>query len=137
MTSLRCSKNQTDQNQGPTNFARIKTGTSTDIFKRALAPAKKMDRGDRLTPEMRITFEDLAELIRAMTARRVEIIVAVRKQAAAVSDIAKLLHRDGAAVARDVKVLEALGLPTTTLEKNRPRRAQDRTADKYELVATI
>ncbi|MBI2685567.1 MAG: hypothetical protein HYX27_04565 [Acidobacteria bacterium] len=96
-----------------------------------------MDRGDRLTPEMRITFEDLAELIRAMTARRVEIIVAVRKQAAAVSDIAKLLHRDGAAVARDVKVLEALGLPTTTLEKNRPRRAQDRTADKYELVATI
>ena len=89
---------------------------------------------------MRLTFEDPADLIRATTLKRVEIIHTVRKHSAAVSEIAILLHRDRAAVDRDVKVLESLGLVKTDWETNPGhgrRKIVRPVAGKYELVATI
>jgi predicted transcriptional regulator len=126
--------------KAPVKFVKVGTGTSEDFFKRAITRAKKMDRGERVAPEMRITFEDPAEFVRAMTAKRVEIILTIRKQSAAISEIAKILHRDRAAVDRDVKVLESLGLVTTKMETNPGhgrRKIVAPLAEKYELVATI
>jgi len=118
----------------------IGTGTSKDFFNRALSHAKKLDRGERLAHVKRITFEDPAELLRVLTKKRLEIILTVRKQSVALSEIAELLHRDRAAVDRDVKVLESFGLLTTELESNpgHGRRKMVRpVAEKYELLATI
>ena len=122
--------------------AKVKVGTGTveEFFERSLNRARKLDRGERLIPEMRLTFEDPADLIRAMTLKRVELIHTVRKHSAGVSEIAKLLHRDRAAVDRDVKVLESLGLLKTDWETNPGhgrRKIVRPLADKYELVATI
>ena len=119
---------------------KIGVGTTDDFFKRSLDRAKKLDRGQRLKPEMRITFEHPAELIRVMTGKRVELIHAIRRQPAAVSELALTLNRDRAAVDRDVKLLEGFGLLTTSFEDNpgHGRRKIVRSlAEKYELTATI
>lgn len=115
-------------------------GAADDFFKRSLDRARKLERGERLTPEMRITFEDPSDLIRALTVKRVEIIQTVRMKPAAVSELAVTLMRDRAAVDRDVRVLTALGLVATAWEKNpgHGRRKIIRPlAEKYELVAMI
>ena len=119
---------------------KVGVGTVEEFFERSLNRARKLDRGERLTPELRLTFEDPADLIRATTLKRVEIIHTVRKHSAAVSEIAILLHRDRAAVDRDVKVLESLGLVKTDWETNPGhgrRKIVRPLAGKYELVATI
>lgn len=119
---------------------KVGVGTVEEFFERSLNRARKLDRGERLTPEMRLTFEDPADLVRATTLKRVEIIHTVRKHSAAVSELARLLHRDRAAVDRDVKVLESLGLVKTDWETNPGhgrRKIVRPLAAKYELVATI
>ena len=119
---------------------KVCVGTVEEFFERSLNRARKLDRAERLTPEMRLTFEDPADLIRATTLKRVEIIHTVRKHSAAVSEIATILHRDRAAVDRDVKVLESLGLVKTDWETNPGhgrRKIVRPLAGKYELVATI
>ena len=119
---------------------KVGEGTVEEFFERSLKRARKLDRGERVTPEMRLTFEDPADLIRATTLRRVEIIHTVRKHSASVSELAILLHRDRAAVDRDVKVLESLGLVKTDWEMNPGhgrRKIVRPLAGKYELVATI
>ena len=119
---------------------KVGVGTVEEFFERSLSRARKLDGGERLTPEMRLTFEDPADLIRATTLKRVEIIHTVRKHSAAVSELAILLHRDRAAVDRDVKVLESLGLVKTDWETNPGhgrRKIVRPLAGKYELVATI
>lgn len=119
---------------------KVGVGTVEEFFERSLNRARKLDRGERLTPELRLTFEDPADLIRATTLKRVEIIHTVRKHSAAVSEIAILLHRDRAAVDRDVKLLESLGLVKTDWETNPGhgrRKIVRPLAGKYELVATI
>ena len=88
---------------------KIGAGTSEEFFKRALGRAKTMDRGERLTPEMRITFKDPAELRRALTEKRVEIILAISKQSAGISEIAGNRNRDIIDVDCDVEVPESGG----------------------------
>lgn len=102
--------------------------------------ARKLDRGEKLAREMRLTFENPADLIRALTGKRVELIHTIRLKAIAVSELAVTLKRDRAAVDRDVKVLESLGLVTTRMESNPGhgrRKVVQPLAAKYELFATI
>ena len=77
--------------------SKVLVGTADDFFKRSLARAQKLDRGEKLLPEMRITFEDPAELMRALTAKRVDLIAAIRKNPVGLSELAQMLNRDRAA----------------------------------------
>jgi predicted transcriptional regulator len=75
-----------------------------------------------------------------MGKKRVEIFQAIRRKEAAVSERAAMLHLDRAAVNRDVRVLEALGLVRTEWAANPghgKRKVVHRLADRYELVRTI
>jgi predicted transcriptional regulator len=119
---------------------RVGTGTAAEFFERSLDRARRLDRGERLAPTLSLTFEDPADLIRAMTTKRVEIIQTIRGKAAGVSELAALLQRDRAAVNRDVQVLEALGLVRTEWAPNPghgKRKVVRPLADRYELVTTI
>ena len=118
----------------------IGTGTAEGFFTRAKSIAKKLDRGARLEPELRVTFEDPFELMRVMTPKRMELLLTIRREAAAIRDLAVAVHLEGAAVARDVKMLESLGLVATELEKN-PGHGVNKVvhplAEQYELVASF
>lgn len=118
----------------------VGTGTTEDFFERSFKRARRLDRGKRLAAEIRLTFEDPADLLRVLTAQRVRVIRAVRKKPAPVSDLAIVLKRDRTAVKRDVKILTSFGLVKIQEEVNPGhgrRKIVQPLASKYELVATI
>jgi predicted transcriptional regulator len=118
----------------------VSTGTAEDFFERSLKRARRLDRGEKLAAQMRLTFEDPADLLRVLTAQRVRVIHAVRIKPAPVSDLAIILKRDRTAVKRDVKILTSFGLVRIHEEANPGhgrRRIVQPLASRYELVATI
>jgi len=119
---------------------KVSAGTTDAFFERSLNRARNLDRAKYLPAEMRLTFEDPADLLRALTTQRVRVLHAVRKKPAPVSDLAIVLKRDRTAVKRDVKILTSLGLVKIHEETNPGhgrRKIVKPLASKYELVATI
>ena len=121
----------------------VSTGTVGDFFKRAHEDAQKMDRGELLPPEIRVTFEDPIEMLRALSVERMRVIKIVRKHHATnptVSTLAVMLKRDRKAVSRDVKILESIGLLKTREQSNPGHglmKVVEPLAEKYHLTATI
>jgi predicted transcriptional regulator len=121
----------------------VGTGTVQEFFKRAHEDARKMDRGEILPPEIRVTFEDPIEMLRALSAERMRVIKTVRKHHATkptVSRLALMLKRDRKAVSRDVKVLESFGLLKTREQPNPGHgmmKVVEPLAEKYYLTATV
>jgi len=116
------------------------TGTADAFFRRSTARGRKLDRGEKLLPEMRLTFEDPADLLRVLTTQRVRVLDAVRKNPAPVSELATVLKRDRTAVRRDVRILMTFGLLNTREETNPGhgrRKIVGPMASKCELVTTI
>jgi len=110
------------------------------FFGRSLKRARRLDRGEKLAAEIRLTFEDPADLLRVLTAQRVRVIRAVRKKPASVSDLAIVLKRDRTAVKRDVKILTSFRLVKIREEVNPGhgrRKIIQALASRYELVATV
>src|ERR1035438_4732313 len=121
----------------------VSAGTVEDFFKRAHEDAKKMEQGELLPPELRVTFEDPIEMLRALSVERMRVIKIVRKHHATnptVSTLAVILKRDRKAVSRDVKLLESLGLLKTRNQLNPGHgimKVVEPLAETYHLAATI
>lgn len=121
----------------------VNTGTVEEFLERAHKDAKKMDRGERLSPEIRVTFEDPIDMLRALSVERMRVIKIVQKHHVTkptVSKIAMMLKRDRKAVSRDVKVLESLGLLKTREQLNPGHgimKVVEPLAERYYLTATI
>jgi predicted transcriptional regulator len=122
------------------NKLKVSTGTVQAFFEGSLERARKLDRREKLPTEMRLIFEDPADLLRVLTVERVRVLRAVRKKPAPVTDLAIALRRDRTAVKRDVKILNSFGLVKIHEETNPGhgrRKIVEPLASKYELVATI
>ncbi len=107
---------------------------------RAREHARKLDRGEELAPEITISFEDAADMMRVLTAQRIRLLQATRRKPTPIAELARGLRRDTRAVSRDVNVLEHFRLLHTRYEKNPghgKRRIVASRADKYQLVANI
>jgi predicted transcriptional regulator len=118
----------------------VGTGKTEDFFERSLKRARRLDRDEKLPAEIRLTFEDPADLLRVLTEQRVRVIHAVRQKPAPVTDLAIVLKRDRTAVKRDVKILTSFGLVRIQEEANPGhgrRKIVQPLASKYELVAII
>ena len=118
----------------------LKTGTAADFFSRTKEHAKKLDRGEKLAPEIRLTFEDPADLLRVLAGERLRVQRTLREQRTTVSGLAAILRRDRKAVSRDVKLLESLGLLKTYRESNPGHGVNtivEPLAKKYHLTATL
>lgn len=118
----------------------LTTSTVDDFFKRSLERARKLDRGEKLPAEIRLTFEDPADLMRVLSAQRIRVLLTVRARPSPVSDLAIILKRDRKAVSRDVKVLESFGLVRTHEQPNPGHglmKVVEPLAARYQLVATI
>ena len=120
---------------------RLETGTADEFFKRSKVRAEKLDRGEKLPAEFRITFEDPADLLRVLSAERLRVLYAIRKKTKpTISGLATILKRDRRAVSRDVKLLEGLGLLKTRNEANPGHGVMtvvEPLAEKYRLEATV
>ena len=116
------------------SLKRMGTGTSDAFFRRSAA------RAEKLLPEMRLTFEDPADLLRVLTAQRIRVLDQVRRNPAPVSELAAVLKRDRTAVRRDVRILTTFGLVNTHEETNPGhgrRKIVGPLASKCELVTVI
>lgn len=118
----------------------VSSGSAEAFIGRSLERARRLDRGEKLAPEITMTFEDPADLVRVLSAERVRVIHALREKPAPVSELAATLRRDRKAVKRDVALLESFGLVNSREEINpghgRKRVIEPRAA-KYQLVATV
>ncbi|MGC2210659.1 MAG: HTH domain-containing protein [Candidatus Korobacteraceae bacterium] len=91
----------------------IRTDGFEGYAKRALLRARKLDRKERLKPEVSITFEDPIAMAEILTVQRVRLFQQVRTQAASISELARILKRDASAVRKDVARLKRAGVVVT------------------------
>ncbi len=80
--------------------------------------AAKLSRGERIKPERRITFENSIDLLSCVTPQRIRLVEAARLAPQSVSELARSLNRQRAAVHRDVKALADYGILTVRKQKN-------------------
>lgn len=123
------------------NKVKVSTGSAEDFFKRSHERAVKLDRKEKLPADLRITFEDPADLMRALSAQRVKMLQVVKtNRKPTVTKLAHMLKRDRKSVTRDIVVLEKLGLIRTTMEANPGHgvvKVVEPLAKKYLLTATL
>jgi predicted transcriptional regulator len=120
--------------------ARIVADGARGFFGRAREHARKLDRGEDLAPEVTISFEDPADMMRVLSVQRIRLLKVARRKPAAVTELAQDLKRDARAVSRDVDLLEKFALVHSRYEKNPGhgrRRIVSSRSTKYQLVANI
>jgi predicted transcriptional regulator len=96
--------------------------------------------GERIPAEVRLVFENPADLIHVLSTERIRVLRAVRTKPISVSQLVNELQRDRQAVMRDVRLLESFGLLETREAPNPghgTQRIVARLAARYQLVANI
>ncbi len=90
----------------------LKAGSEQDFFRRGKALARLADAGLPMPEERTVSFEDPADLLRLLTASRLEVFRSVKGEPGSITVIAGRLQRDRSAVKRDVDQLAQVGLVT-------------------------
>lgn len=88
----------------------IRTGSVEGFFKRGRDIARLADQGRPVAAERVIAYEDPEDLARILTAAKIALFRAVKKQPGSITDIAARLGRDRSAVKRDLDDLAEAGL---------------------------
>jgi predicted transcriptional regulator len=86
--------------------------------KRARARAERLTRGEKIVPELSITFENPLAMLEVLTAERMRLCEVARTKAYSVSGLAAALKRDPKSVRRDVLKLQRVGVLRTREEIN-------------------
>lgn len=119
----------------------LETGTAAEFFARTKEHAKRLDSGEKLAPEIRLIFEDPADLLRVLSLERLRVLRTIRtNKNSTISALALLLKRDRKAVTRDVNLLKSLGLLRTRRESNPGHGVNtvvEPLAKKYHLTAVL
>jgi len=124
----------------PKNKVRLTVSSAEDYFGRLRARARAIDRGEAPTPEITISFEDPAELLKVLSAERVRLLRSVKQSSQQMSTLAAVLKRDVRAVSRDVALLEEAGLVRTSYTSNPGHgriKIVEPIAREYRLVANL
>ena len=88
----------------------ITTGSEQEFFAKGRRVARALDRGERVTPERVLRFEDPAEMMRLLSSARLALFRAVKDEPGSITAIAQRLRRDRSAVKRDLDALQAAGM---------------------------
>ena len=94
----------------------LKAGNEQEFFRRGKVLARLADAGQPIPEERTVSFEDPADLLRLLTASRLEVFRSVKGEPGSITDIAGRLHRDRSAVKRDVDQLAQVGLVTIEIK---------------------
>ena len=118
----------------------IRTSSVEDFFERARAVARKADRGQPIAKSITLSFGDPAEMLGVLSEPRRNLMQHVMKEPKTINQLVDLLKRKRSAIARDVNILEELGLLVSTKSAN-PGHGMQKTvksvASKIELHATL
>lgn len=89
---------------------RVKTTSIDDFFSHGKSIAKKLDKGLSIPQERIISFEDPKDLVRFLNEAKLELLAEVRKHPATITRLSQKLHRSRAALDKDIKLLESVGI---------------------------
>jgi predicted transcriptional regulator len=118
----------------------VRTGDVAGFFDRAKAAARKADRGDRFEETLTLSFEDPQRMFTLLSEARRRLMLEVMSEPKTISELSVRLHRDRAAVTKDVGLLERLGLIVSQRQANPGHGIQKvvrAVAAKIEMVATL
>ena len=88
----------------------VKIESVEDFFLRGKRIAKMLDKGEILPPSRIISFEDPEDLIAFLTKTKQALLATLRKKPDSISGLAHTLHRSRAAIDKDVRQLESIGI---------------------------
>lgn len=118
----------------------IKTGTVDEFFTKVKSIMRAADKGEAIKPEHTVVFENPVELLHMLSNAKIKLINIIRKHPDSISNIAKAIKRNRAAVYRDIQELEKFGL-VKTLEEVNPGHGRHKivkvAADRLRLEAYI
>jgi predicted transcriptional regulator len=88
----------------------VKTESSKDFFARGKYIAKMLDKNKEIPSSRIISFENTEDLIEFLTKAKQALLAVLRKKPDSISELAHKLHRSRAAVNKDVRQLESVGI---------------------------
>src|SRR5436190_19907838 len=91
----------------------VKTETRENFFARGKHIAKMLDKGEKISSSRIISFEDPEDLIEFLTKTKQALLAVLRKKPDSISGLANTLHRSRAAIDKDVRQLESVGIVTS------------------------
>jgi predicted transcriptional regulator len=120
--------------------AEIRVETVEAFFDRGRKAAELADRGRPMPRSHVVAFEEVGDLLRVLTDKRVSLLRKVKQNPGSISELAKRLKRDRSAVTRDVQLLEQCGVLRVT-EKSLPGHGRQKwitpIAPEIQLIANL
>ncbi len=118
----------------------IRTTDVTEFFDRARTAARKADRGEPFTETVTLSFEDPQRMFTVLSEARRRLMLEIMREPRTISELSDRLHRDRAAVSKDISLLERLGLVVSHRQSNPGHGIQKivrAVAARIEMVATL
>ena len=97
---------------------KIKSGSTEEFFSRGKAIAKDLDAGKPVKGGVTLTFEKADDMARMLTVARIRLVKAIRENPGTYKTIARAVHRQPAAVAKDIQLLKNAGIVRVYKVKN-------------------
>jgi predicted transcriptional regulator len=97
---------------------KVKTGKSEEFFEKVKKVMRDADKNKPIEGSYTLTFEDPKEMLHFLTDKKINLIKAIRKHPDTITNIAKAIKRNRAAVYRDINEMEKFGLVKTHEEVN-------------------
>ena len=129
-----------DKTSNKNSEVRVTNDGVKGFFERSREHARRLDRGEKLAPEVTVSFENANDIVSILSPQRIRVLELAKKGPKPVASLASGLNRDLRAVSRDVDLLERFGLLRSRYETNPghgKRRIVEPRAAKYQLVATV
>lgn len=118
----------------------IRTGKVDDFFSRAREAALRADRGEPLEEKLTISFEDPDQMLMLLSGGRRRIMLEVMKRPQTVQELANVLKRSRATIAKEIRYLEEKGLLSRKKEQAEENGSEvfvEAVAPQIELVAML
>lgn len=118
----------------------IRTDTGDAFFARAKDTARRADQGQDFDGKVTLSFEDPQRMFTVLSEERRRLMREVMREPQTIKDLTSRLHRNRSAIAKDVGLLERIGLVVSSRQPNPGHGFQKvvrSIAPKIELVATL
>lgn len=118
----------------------IRTGNVDGFFSRARDAARRADRKRPFSGKLTLAFEDPQQMFAVLSEGRRRLMLEVMRESRTISELTDRLQRNRSSIAKDIGLLESVGLVVSRREANPGHGVQKvvrSVAQKIEMVATL